>query len=55
MTCPDNLIIKYRNTNDQDQEPEQIFNCSCMPIDVWQKKYLKYKNKYLKLKKSFIR
>jgi hypothetical protein len=51
ITCPDNLIIKYRNTNGQ--EPEKIFNCSCMPIDVWQKKYLKYKTKYLKLK-SFI-
>jgi hypothetical protein len=52
MTCPENLIIKYINTNGL--EPEQIFNCSCMPIDVWQKKYLKYKTKYLKLK-SFIR
>jgi len=52
MTCPENLIIKYRNTNGQ--EPEKIFNCSCMPIDVWQKKYLKYKKKYLQLK-SFIR
>jgi len=53
MTCPDNLIIKYRNTDGS--ELKQIFNCGCMPIDVWQKKYLKYKNKYLKLKKSFIR
>jgi hypothetical protein len=52
MTCPENLIIKYINTNGQ--EPEKIFNCSCMPIDVWQKKYLKYKTKYLKVK-SFIR
>jgi len=50
MICPNNIIIKYINTNGQ--EPEKIFNC--MSIDVWQKKYLKYKTKYLKLK-SFIR
>lgn len=51
MTCPKALLIKYSNTNGQ--EPEQVFNCDCMPIDVWQQKYLKYKNKYLKLKAQF--